>query len=85
MRAAVGEVGLQVARRRLAAALGASGRMLWRRGDLQEVDTVVIDLITEALVRMQRALYPHGGDPRRVLAQAPAKVQREVELLEYAI
>ena len=80
--AAVGAPGLQAVRRRLAAALGASGRMVWRRSDLQEVDTVVLDLITEALVRLQRVLYPRGGDPRGVLAQAPPQVKKEVELLK---
>lgn len=43
---------------RMARALGAAGRMLWWRKDLQDGDDVVLDLVAKALARLRPSLRP---------------------------
>lgn len=70
------------ARRRLAGALGAAARRLWRRQDLSTDDEVVADLAAEALARLGRLLRPDSQ--RSLLATlelAPSGVRTELRLL----
>ena len=70
------------ARAKAAAALGAAGRMLWRRSDLNGQDDVIIDLISEALIRMGKQLRPDAKlAAAAALRSAPAHIQAECELL----
>ena len=76
------------ARRRLASALGAAGRMLWRRRDLEAADLVIADLLAEALVRLGHALQPVKSfekdgaiNAATLLRFAPTHLRREVGLL----
>ena len=70
------------ARAKAAAALGAAGRLLWRRSDLTGQDDVIIDLISEALIRMGNQLRPDAKlAAAAALRGAPAHIQAECELL----
>ena len=73
---------LCVARGRMARALGAAGRMLWRRSDLMDSDVVILDLVAEALARLAPHLRPALQDGAvEVLRLAPEQVQQECALL----
>ena len=63
----------------MAGALGAAGRQLWRRKDLEPSDEVVIDLLAEALVRLGQVIRPKGAGAA-ALAAAPQQLRKEVEL-----
>jgi len=66
----------------MARALGAAGRMLWRREDLESGDEVVLDLVAEALARLAPSLRPpHKAAAVEALKQAPCQVQDECRLL----
>jgi len=68
-------LGLPELRRRLAAAVGHAARRLWRRFDLEFIDTVVLDLLTEALARIGHQYQPRSGRPARLaLAAAPRHI-----------
>ena len=70
------------ARCRAASALGAAGRLLWFRKDLSNEHDVVVDLITEALVRIGNQLRPVAkSDVAAALSAAPAHIQDECALL----
>jgi len=69
---------LAAARCRLAGALGAAGRRLWRRKDLEVVDEVVLDLVVEALFRIGNLVRPAG---RWAAADAPPHIQELVAKL----
>lgn len=53
-------VPLSVARSRLAGAIGAASRQMWRRQDLCEADRVVLSLLCEALHRVGALLRPRA-------------------------
>ena len=64
------------ARRKLAAALGYTGRSLWRRDDLEEHDKIVLDLVVEALDRLGRLHRPNENvAATQALRDAPSHVQ----------
>lgn len=63
---------LATARRRLAGAVGAAARMVWRRDDLTDKDQVVLDLLCEALVRVGELVRPRSVD----LGDAPGHVHQ---------
>ena len=65
---------LFAARRRLAGAVGAAARRLWRRSDLSAQDEVVLDLLVEGLVRVGELLRP-SGSLRDELSDAPPHVR----------
>ena len=70
------------ARWRTAGAVGSAARGLWRRGDLQPEDLVVVDLLAEALVRLGRLVRPcEGRAVVRSLQGAPKHIRQELELL----
>ena len=60
------------ARRRLANAVGAAARMVWRRCDLTDKDEVVLDLLCEALARLGEMSRPREMD----LSGAPKHIQQ---------
>ena len=63
------------ARARVAAALGATCRRLWRRKDIEQVDEIVLDLVAESLVRLGSDVHPSSGkSPAVVLRKAPSRV-----------
>ena len=63
---------LATARRRLAGAVGAAARMVWRRDDLTCKDEAVLALLCEALVRVGELVRPRALD----LGDAPGHVQQ---------
>ena len=71
---------LRSARRQVAQALGATGRKLWRRGDLTAEDARVCDLVAEALARLSRLLKgPAGAEARTALASKPPAASKVAE------
>ena len=73
---------LQVARLRLAGALGSSCRRLWRRSDLGKDDLVILDLMAEALQRLGKCGRPgHAAHPMVTLAEGPPRIVQQVTLL----
>ena len=73
---------LPAARRRMASALGAAGRRLWRRTDLGKQEMVVVDLVAEALQRLARLDRPPRAVPPSIaLSHARPTVLHEVRLL----
>ena len=73
---------LIVARRRMAGALGAAGRQLWRRQDIGDTDLLILDLVSEALVRLGAILRPSVGRPaEEVLSEGPGHVWAQARLL----
>jgi len=79
-KAAVKGESLMAARVRLAGAIGAASRKLWRRTDLASSDTVVLDLLIEALVRVGDSIRPHGAGAV-ALEKAPDHVRRLIDRL----
>jgi hypothetical protein len=70
------------ARSRAAGALGAAGRLLWRRSDLTDEDEVIVDLISEALMRIGMRLRPDAKlSAAAALRSAPEHIQDECALL----
>lgn len=73
---------LIVARKRMAGALGAAGRQLWRRQDIGDNDLLILDLVSEALVRLGAILRPSVGRPaEEVLSEGPGHVWAQARLL----
>ena len=66
---------LVAARWRLSGAIGAASRMLWRRTDLLPQDETVLDLLSEALVRLGELLRPIGRELAADLDGAPPHVR----------
>ena len=67
---------------KLARALGAACRQLWRRNDLSSSDEIVCDLVAEALARVSRQLRgPAGAPARAILECAPPDKKLAVLLL----
>ena len=70
-------------RLKLASAIGYAARRLWRRKDLEDVDTIILDLICEALQRIGHSYRPREGDGAlQALARAPSHIQELVSSLE---
>ena len=78
------EVRLQDLRKSLASAVAHAARRLWRRGDLEQPDLVILDLLSEALARWGHLYGPKGGSvPVAVaLAEAPQHIQEAVAALQ---
>ena len=74
---------LSMARLRMAAALGAAGRRMWRRKDISDSDKIVLDLVVEALHRLSADLQPAGNmtAPDLVLKKAIPDIQLQVQKL----
>ena len=71
-------------RARLASALAFAARRLWRRRDLTDADEVILDLVTEALVRLGKLYRPQEGGrtASEALRHAPSHIRDLVERCE---
>ena len=73
---------LPVARRRVANAIGAVARRMWRRKDLEAADHIVTDLLAEALARLGGQVRPaERSTVKEALTRAPAHMAAELEKL----
>ena len=71
------------ARAQLASSVGYACRKLWRRKDIEEVDSIILDLLCEALQRIGHSYRPREGDSaKQALQKAPSHIQDLVATLE---
>ena len=70
-------------REALAKSLAVCARRLWRRGDREDLDNIVLDLVVEALHRLGNGIRPKAGkSAAAVVSQAPLRVQELLGVLQ---